>query len=106
MARETGLHKLTVQEAQNVSMGQNGATFISDNDAHTGKFIGIQIVEDTVFSVLTPYDSDFLYGTAAAAGFDSNGDNCASVTFPAGMTIYGRWKTIDLTSGKVIAYRG
>ena len=106
MARTTSLHKLTVQEAQNAQMGQNGATFISDNDAHTGKFVAITIVEDTIFATLTAADGDFLYGTGSGAGFDSNGDNCASVTFPAGMTIYGRWSTIDLTSGKVIAYRG
>jgi len=30
----------------------------------------------------------------------------ASETISAGITIYGRWTTIDLTSGAVIAYKG
>jgi len=29
-----------------------------------------------------------------------------SVTFPKGVTIYGRWTEIDVSSGKVIAYIG
>ena len=107
MARTTSLHKLTVQEAQNAQMGQNGATFVSEtSNDHTGKFVAITIVTDTIFTTLTALDGDFLYGTGSGAGFDSNGSNCASVTFPAGITIYGRWKTFRLASGSVIAYRG
>jgi len=29
-----------------------------------------------------------------------------AVTFPAGMTIYGRWTELDVYSGKIIAYIG
>jgi hypothetical protein len=38
----SGIHKYTVQEAQNASMGQAGAKFISDTEPHTGSFAAIQ----------------------------------------------------------------
>ena len=36
----------------------------------------------------------------------NNGAPIDSETFPKGVTIYGRWTSFTLTSGKVIAYRG
>ena len=85
-------------------MGQAGAKFISDNATHTltyGNFVAIQCIEDTVFSALTPLDTNSGYGVGS-----HNGNSMASKTIPAGMTIYGRWTTIDLASGAVIAYIG
>ncbi len=97
----SSLHKLTVAEAQNAGMGQAGAKFISDNAEHTGSFVAIQCLEDTVFATLTPADTTNGYGVGSY-----NGNTMASETIPAGMVIYGRWTTIDLTSGLVIAYIG
>jgi len=95
------LHKYTVVEAQNASMGQAGAKFISDQAVHTGTFVAIQCLEDTVFNALTPDDTTNGYGVGSY-----NGNTMASETISAGTTIYGRWTTIDLTSGLVIAYIG
>ena len=42
-------------------------------------------------------------------GTDIDGDGGAvadSVTFPQGMTIFGRWSGFKLASGKVIGYIG
>ena len=97
----SSLHNLTVAEAQNAGMGQAGAKFISDNAEHTGSFVAIQCLEDTVFATLTPADTTNGYGVGSY-----NGNTMASETIPAGMVIYGRWTTIDLTSGLVIAYIG
>ena len=36
----------------------------------------------------------------------SGGQVVDSVVFPAGMTIYGRWKEIDVATGSCIAYIG
>jgi hypothetical protein len=36
----------------------------------------------------------------------SGGKVVDSVTFPKGITIYGRWSEIDVTSGSVVAYIG
>ena len=49
----------------------------------------------------TPEDTTNGYGVGSY-----NGNSMASETIPAGVTIYGRWNTIDLTSGLVIAYIG
>jgi hypothetical protein len=97
----SSLHKYTVVEAQNASMGQAGAKFISDQAVHTGTFVAIQCLEDTVFNALTPDDTTNGYGVGSY-----NGNTMASETISAGTTIYGRWTTIDLTSGLVIAYIG
>ena len=99
------LQNLTVQEAQNAALGQAGAKFISDNETHTlaggGNFVAIQCLEDTVFAALTPSDTSKGYGVGSY-----NGNTMASETIPAGVTIYGSWTTVDLTSGLVIAYIG
>ena len=94
----SSLHKLSVVEAQNAALGQAGAKFISDTSVHSGSFVAIQCIEDTV---LTPADTTNGYGVGSY-----NGNTMASETIPAGMTIYGRWTSIDLTSGAVIAYIG
>ena len=49
-------------------------------------------------------DSD--WPTNAQAGPGTNSDAIGSATFLAGMTIYGRWKTIDFASGKALLYLG
>ena len=97
----SSLNKLTVVEAQNAALGQAGGKFISDQAVHSGSFVAIQCIEDTVFNALTPADTTNGYGVGAA-----NGDTLASVTLPAGMTIYGRWTAFTLASGKIIAYIG
>ena len=88
----SSLQNLTVQEAQNASLGQAGAKFISDNATHTGNFVAIQCLEDTVFTTLTPSDTTNGYGVGAY-----NGNTMASETIPAGVTIYGKWTAIDLS---------
>jgi hypothetical protein len=37
---------------------------------------------------------------------NDNGDGLTSETFPAGLTIYGKFNTISVASGRVIAYIG
>ena len=109
------LHKYTVVESQNAAMGQAGATIIAENSIHTanaGQFVAIQFITDTTFQTLTP-DSASFFGSAAGAdnvetvsGGTSASDTTSGITFPAGMTIYGRWSVIDLATGSCIAYMG
>ena len=95
------INKYTVNESSNVALGQAGAKFISDTEVHSGTFVAITMLEDTVFNALTPTD------TTNGDGVGSyNGNTMASETIPQGVTIYGRWNSIDLTSGRVIAYVG
>ena len=72
--------------------GGNGGVLIDDTAAHTGSFFAIQAV-----------------GGAAAvinnSGTTSNIDDFdATITIDSGQTVYGRYTSITLSSGKVIAY--
>jgi len=109
-----GLHKFTVQEAQNSSLGQAGSIFHQGTDTITAPdgnvFTAIQFIEDAVFNstngLVSENDDYFPNTQAGAIGIDTDGDAVASVTFSAGTTIYGRWNQFILSSGKVIAYLG
>ena len=95
------IRKYSVVEQGNLGLGQLGAKFISDTAVHTGTFVAIHCLEETVFNVLTPEDTVSGYGVGS-----HNGNTMAGETIPAGATIFGRWTTIDLTSGLIIAYLG
>ena len=94
------LNKLTTQGANKAALGQAGATLELSDDALTGSFVAIQFLTDTVFTTLTPENSQYI-GSASGSG-----DNVGSTSFVAGMTIYGRWTAITLASGSIIAYHG
>jgi hypothetical protein len=72
--------------------GAHGAHFIADTDQHTasGGWGAITFIENTVFNAITVGDW--------------SGDTITGETFPEGLTIYGNFTVIDLTSGACIAY--
>ena len=110
--------------------GQLGSLFLDADGAAsppTGKvFVAITMLADTVFDASGGLVADTTntaiagleyIGTDAAAHNLSDGSETAisgsgglqidaSNTFPKGVTIYGRWTEIDLTSGMCIAYIG
>ena len=88
------LHKFTVQEAQNAALGQAGSIFIDDTGQHTGPYVAVTAIEDSVVDV-----SD-------CTNIADTMDDAADFTIPAGLTIYGRFEVFSLASGKVIAYKG
>ena len=107
-----GIRKYSVIEAQNTALGQSGSILIdqgtTDQDAEPlfGTFVAIQFVEDTVFGTLTAETSQ-LYPASGETStkIDANAGSAATVvTFPQGMTIFGRWTKINLASGACIAY--
>ena len=102
-----------------VPLGQLGSAYLADDSAFTpptGRvIIAITMVDETSFSILAPElptDSTFkgsstggnsdinCIGTVAPV--DSNGTNADAVggsdVFPKGLTIYGRWKTVQLNN--------
>ena len=112
-----GLHKYRVVEAQNLAIGQNGAILVTGTTAvtcgfGTGVFVAIQFIEDTVFAsgsggLSAETEQLFPDDTGTGTSIDSDGGAAIdSVTFPQGMTIFGRWTGFTLASGKVIAYVG
>ena len=89
-------HTITnLGEVLNASLGQRGAEFISDTAAHTpatGKvFAALQIIDDALLSAYAPAFS---------------GNTFTGVQLVAGTVIYGRFTSITLTSGKILAYLG
>lgn len=111
MARS--LHKYTVVEGQNVGLGQAGSVFSNTTDNLTpvsGHFVAITVIEDAAFTTLVSADGagiNFIGTTASSAG-SGNGNEAITngVTFSAGTTIYGRWNSITLNGGSIVAYLG
>ena len=113
----SNLTKFTAQEAGNVGLGQRGSILVTGTTAVTSLpastvFIAIQFIEDTVFASASGglvAETEQLYPDDAGTGTAIDADGGAasdSVTFPQGMTIFGRWTGFTLASGKVISYIG
>ena len=105
-------------------LGQAGSIF-ADGDAALVPplgtvFVAITFLSDSTFDTttgLTAEDSTKYINTAEAAHNLGDGSATAiegegglvvdvSNTFPAGVTIYGRWTEVNLGSGMIVAYIG
>jgi len=98
------IRRFTVQTSQNVALGQGGTSFVkSGGTAITAQnIVAITIIEDATFSTLT--------SASTFAGVDSAGVEGSAIdntlTFPAGVTIYGGWTDVTVSGGSVICYHG
>jgi hypothetical protein len=84
----------TVAEGMNAQLGQNGAIIIDGTAEIAGPFVAVMGLEDSVVDT-SECDVTWLSGTVPA-----------TFKIPAGGTIYGRFASIELDSGSVIAYYG
>ena len=107
--------QFSVSEVSNRSLGQEGSILVTGTTACTnlrGVFVAIQFIEDTVFASGSGglvAETEQLFPDDAGTGTSIDADAGAaadSVTFPQGMTMFGRWSGFQLASGKVIAYVG
>jgi len=94
LIKETIAANNTSREAiDNASFGQLGSKRITNTAATTPDagfvFVAIQVTEDAVIATLV-----------------GNMSNATAITVAAGTILYGRFTSITLTSGKVIAYMG
>ncbi len=97
------INKYNVVESGNVALGQVGSILETGTDIVAGhKILAIQFLEDAIFTSLTPESGTNRY----IGSTNNNGDSTASITFPQGLTIFGRWSGFQLSSGKVVAYLG
>ena len=121
-----GFSKYTKKEAKNFELGQGPSMFIDSAATCTPpsdmKFVAIQIIQDAKFNDLVAEFPDYCFGTTGVDGASIAGAYTGSLTgytgtgtgdlltsttqFPSGMIIYGRWTTIDLSAGIVVAYMG
>ena len=105
---------LTVVESNNISLGQAGSILVTGTTVCTnamGVFVAIQFLEDTTFNSSSGLTAETTQSYPDHTGAGTNIDSDAgavsdTITFPQGMTIYGRWTGFTLASGKVIAYVG
>ena len=107
------------------SFGQLGSLWLDDTGAATPPtdkvFVAITVVDDCAFTSLVADNNvraglEYI-GTGTSAhdgnlvpnlGESGTGGEVVNSTdeFQAGLTIYGRWTSIQLASGKIIAYIG
>jgi hypothetical protein len=106
-----GLRGYSVQEAQNAGLGQVGSAYLDGTSftPSSGVVVAITMLTNCTFQVLTPVaGGSKTYISVTGTGYEGSGDTLANTdTFPAGVTIYGRWSVVDVTSGdKCICYIG
>lgn len=83
-----------------ISLGQYGANWIDDTGAYTGDWCVITALTNTVFASPTRATSFFING-----GAQNVAANLAGKSLAQGLSLFGRFSNIQLTSGSVIAYR-
>ena len=113
-----GLTKLTIQEGTNISLGQGGSMLITvadeANTPPSGQiFIAFTVIGDTnvTFNSLVPDDTDMYFGTGGTESHTGPPgevltNSLTGGEFPPGTTIYGRWTSINIDSGAIVAYLG
>ena len=76
-------------------------------------FVAIQFLEDTVFDgsgLKSEDNTQYINSEVAQTGIDADGGVVTdSVTFPKGLTIYGRWTRVSLQAASthgIICYYG
>ena len=97
------------------NIGHSGCAYFTTQDAvrYSSEivYIAIYFVTQSVFEVgvtgLVP-EKNYLYPSSNATSslIAENSLSTDGITFPAGMTIYGRWTAFELNSGSCIAYVG
>lgn len=111
--------KYTSRESGSIGMGQLGSIHVAGTNAVTTLksdtvFVAITFLEETTFANdatgLVPETANaqlFPSSSGASTDIDSDGGIATGLeAFPAGITIYGRWASFKLATGKVIAYLG
>ena len=101
---------------EQIDIGQGGSAYLADADVDftppSGKVvIAITSLDDaTEFNTLTPDNTDDVAYMSTATQVTQNGTNAdvipASETFPAGVTLYGRWTKVQIDAGAVLLYFG
>jgi hypothetical protein len=105
-----GLKKYTIEEAQNIQLGQVGVAYLTSTGVKYtppsgSAIVAIQFLENTSFDSADT-TAEASWPTRAQVGCGTNGEVFAGAVFLAGMTIYGRWKTVGIDSGSIIIYVG
>jgi hypothetical protein len=96
--KENGKY-VNIADLTEETLGGKGFEFISDTDEHVAPtglvYIALQVLDD---AVIDSYETD--------EGAEITGSTFTEELLPAGFVLYGRYTSVTLESGKVIAYKG
>ena len=122
--RQGGLQGFTVQESQNAALGQAGSVYTAASSnaikpPTNQVFVAITMISACTFDssegLVSTEPSKYINTEDASHNLSSGSETTAegseglvvdTVSFPAGVTIYGRWNEIDVDSGSCVAYIG
>ena len=98
-----GLQKYTVQESNNLKLGQGGWDIVTNATVNSHTYVAITILVGAEASA-----GEYASGTVTATSVDTDlGDSLSSLEVPVGTTIYGRWSAVTIgASDTAIVYRG
>ena len=101
------------EDTKHKVLGKNGSAVFTTHNAEVQSagtvYIAITFLEASVFEVgitgLVP-ETNYKYPSSNATSslIAENSLAVDGITFPAGLTIYGRWTGFELASGSCIAY--
>tara|TARA_R100000234_G_scaffold115216_1_gene91019 strand:- start:67 stop:372 length:306 start_codon:yes stop_codon:yes gene_type:complete len=99
----SGIQKYTVQESNNLKLGQGGWDIVTNATVNSHTYVAITILVGT--EVIADNTAS---GTVTATSVDADlGDNLSSLEVPEGTTIYGRWSSVTIgANDTAIVYRG
>tara|TARA_Y100000004_G_scaffold194617_1_gene259633 strand:- start:1458 stop:1811 length:354 start_codon:yes stop_codon:yes gene_type:complete len=99
---------ILVDDQSTITISDQYSLGIPDNVV----FVAITFLQDTTFNTDNATglvaENAFLFpnSNSGALHIDTNGSATNGITFPRGITIYGRWTGFKLASGVVVAYIG
>ena len=94
------------------SVLDSGVTVAGELAARGAVFVAITFLEDSTFAtgnstgLVSEDNTLYINSESGSTAIDTNGGSQTDVTFPKGITIYGRWTKLDLATGSCIAYIG
>jgi hypothetical protein len=98
MLKENGEY-VNIADLTEESLGRKGFEFISDTAEHVAPegmvYIALQVVDDAVIDSYETEPEELI-----------TGNTFTGELLPAGFILYGRYTSVTLTNGKVIAYKG
>ena len=95
----------------NITFGQFGSIYTDSTSVSitppSGRFFcAITMLEEVSFDELVAKDQDMFFSTESDGPGVGGQQLADDQVFPRGVTIYGKWKEINLDSGSIVAYLG
>jgi hypothetical protein len=91
-----GLQAYTLQEGLNIELGQGGYDYVAAG-------ISAVTVSDDTYVAITA----IIQAEVTLTSVDTDIWDTVTITIPIGMTIYGRWSSVEVAAGdRAIVYRG